>query len=161
MSTPEVVAAVVMGICLLLAGAGGLGNNANLCINTINTTGGTGGGGNVTLATATPGESGGSVQITNGAITSGSFMAVGTPVGSDLIEIGNVTIAEIVAVVSSSDVDSGTGSGNSIATQGGSITMIAGANFAVPGNYAQHYWWFKHWWRGNTQRRWHNFGVIN
>ena len=121
------------GNVIEIAGATNQGSGVSLiAAYTINTTGGTGGGGNVTIATATPGFSGGGLVINNGAITSGAVQAVGTPTGSVSILIGSInTSGGNVSVISSADID-WNGDGGSITSGGGAITLVAGAAFGVP-----------------------------
>ena len=67
------------GNVIMLTGITNDGTSPSIDINNVNTDGGTGGGGNVTLANPTPGLTSGGITITNGAITSGSIIGVGTP----------------------------------------------------------------------------------
>ena len=88
---------------LALAGATNSGSLNSITFGNINAAGGTGGGGNVTIATATPGVTAAGVTInSSGAITAGNFLGAGTPTGSASIYVGNITTSGgNVALISS------------------------------------------------------------
>ncbi len=128
------------GNIIALAGAENAGYYPSISPGVIDTSGGTGGVGNVIFATVTPGFTAGGVTInSNGAISSGNFLGVGTPTGSASVWLnGNINTAGGNVTIASSDTIRILADGLSINTNGGAINLIAGASFDTPSSGVLH-----------------------